>query len=74
MKHTRDEDKVRCSVYLVDMYLLLASIVGHDKGTMASWLCGHNIKLMGVPIDIIMQEEEGLVRVVEYLRSRTGER
>ena len=55
---------------LIRIFRSLDSILGNEK-TSQQWLKNHNKSLGGKPIDLI-QQTEGLVRVVQYLDSSRG--
>jgi len=58
------------ALLLIRIFRSLDSILGNEK-TSQKWLKNHNKSLGGKPIDLI-QQTEGLVRVVQYLDSSRG--
>lgn len=58
------------ALLLIRIFRSLDSILGNEK-TSQHWLKNHNKSLGGKPIDLI-QQTEGLVRVVQYLDSSRG--
>ena len=58
------------ALLLIRIFRSLDSILGNEK-TSQQWLKNNNKSLGGKPIDLI-QQTEGLVRVVQYLDSSRG--
>ena len=55
----------------VRLFRSLDALIGSNDSAARTWLNGHNLGLVGRPIDLI-RGTEGLVRVVQYLDAARG--